>query len=627
MDLDPRMTFESLVVGPANRLAAAAARRAAESPGRSYNPLFLYSASGLGKSHILMAIAHRSIARVPEASMLLHPLEVYLGELTRALQEGEAEQMIERYADIRLLLLDDVQFLAGQRQAQEMLLRMLDALTSRGGQVVLASDRPPAEIDDLDSRLLSRFSGGLIVDMGQPDLETRVAILRRKAQERGADLAEGVAETLARYPFRNVRELQGALNRVLAVQDLEGTQVSAADLDRIVGMLPGGRRQSDPLDDHQKPEPGWRLELKAAIRGAEQAGFVAQRLNRLLERDEESPDRLSIMRRFEVDIARTREIRDALEELGNPWPEAAATLLRDPDRLEESEALLASARERARPFRTLPEGPDLDALEPWMPPLALRAAERLLEAERPDYNPLFVYDEDGGRSRLFVEAAGRSFLESHPGARVGVASVLEFSEEFIQAISEGVAGAWRERWWTAEVLLLHGLESLSEMDRAQDEFFHLFEALKRRNARVLLAADRPPSEIRGIDERLQSRFEGGLVVELEGEPVPAELASPPSPVAPAAAPAVAAASPEGPSPAAAREPVPEAVPVDDLSALRALAGVGRAGAVAGRTRPAGADGEGDDGADIEATPWRADPERVVLTWPTIEDRIIEEFGG
>ena len=138
-DLDPRLTFESFVVGPANRLASAAARRAADSPGTSYNPLFLYSAPGLGKTHILTAIAHQS--KKGEAGEVEYmPLEDYLERLEGSLQAGKGDGL---YGDLDILLLDDVQFLTGQPEAQEMLLKTLDQLTSAGGQIVLASDRPP----------------------------------------------------------------------------------------------------------------------------------------------------------------------------------------------------------------------------------------------------------------------------------------------------------------------------------------------------------------------------------------------------------------------------------------------------------------------------------------------------
>src|SRR5688572_12686539 len=139
-DFDPRLTFDSFVVGPANRLASAAARRAADSPGRSYNPLFIYSASGLGKTHILAAVAHEATRGNGNRKVLYQAAESYLEELAEALRNGQQDSLRERYRSLDFLLLDDVQFLAGQPQAQEMLLSTLDALTASGKQIVLASD-------------------------------------------------------------------------------------------------------------------------------------------------------------------------------------------------------------------------------------------------------------------------------------------------------------------------------------------------------------------------------------------------------------------------------------------------------------------------------------------------------
>ena len=231
-DLDPKLTFDSFVVGPDNRLASAAARRAAESPGTSYNPLFLYSSPGLGKTHILTAIAHKSQAANEAASVEYMALEEYLERLESSLGAGEGEKNI--YGDLDILLLDDVQFLTGQPEAQEMLLKTLDHLTTSGGQIVLASDRPPADINGLDARLLSRFSGGLIVDLGAPEYETRVAIIRRKTEDRGQTLEAGVAEAVARAPLKNVRELGGILNKIFATQDLEERRVT---LEEVAGLM------------------------------------------------------------------------------------------------------------------------------------------------------------------------------------------------------------------------------------------------------------------------------------------------------------------------------------------------------------------------------------------------------
>jgi len=529
-DLDPRLTFDTFVVGPANRLATAAARRAADSPGASYNPLFIYSPSGLGKSHILMAIAHHSDRVNPDDRVLYQTMEGYLDELAQALEGGQRDDLKERYGELDFLLLDDVQFLSGQPEAQELLLRTLDALSVSGSQIVLASDRPPSEIDGLDDRLLSRFSGGLIVDIAPPEYETRVAIVRRKVEERGASLEEGVAEAIARHPFQNVRELAGALNRVLAVQDLEERRVTADEVGSLVGVekSKSGEADGDDFDDFLSEvstdlettvaaqEEPWRVELRELAEEMEAAGFRADRIHRLVARDDEPDDLEGIVRGVRERVERLREIERELEEAGNPWPDAASSVLKDPERLDEAEALLASARERARPFPEVPEGPGLDELEGRLPPLAVKAARQLVTADRPEYNPLFVWDPAGEAARRLLEATARTFVEERDGGgRVAMISVAEFAEEFIEALSSGVAGAWRERWWDVELLLVHGAEALSQTERAQDEFFHLFEALKRREARVMLAADRAPGGIESIDDRLRTRFEGGLVLELD----------------------------------------------------------------------------------------------------------------
>jgi len=578
-ELDPRMTFETFVVGPANRLAAAAAKRVSDSPGTSYNPLFLYAPSGLGKSHILMAIAHHAARVRPDDRILFQTMEGYLDELTESLEGGERDELRERYARLDLLLLDDVQFLSGQPEAQELLLRTLDALSVAGSQIALASDRPPSEIDGLDERLLSRFSGGLIVDMGPPEYETRVAIVRRRVEERGATLESGVAEALARPSYRNVRELGGALNRILAVQDLEGRRVGPEEARALVG----GNEKKGEGDEFGSflsevatrveetvatREEAWRVLLRKTAEKAEEEGFSAGRLRRMLGAEEEPEGVEETVEKYREAVARLKEVEAELVRLGNPWPEAATALLRDPERLDEAEGLLASARERSRPFPEIPGGPTLDELSGPFPPLAVKAAARLVETGRPDYNPLFLWDPEEGRARRLLEAAGRSFGERRPGGTVALTSAGEFAEEFIEALSSGVAGAWRERWWHVDLLLVHGTEELAGTERAQDEFFHLFEALKRREARIVLAADRAPGAIEGIDERLRTRFEGGLVIELRE----------------------------------AREG----------GALGERGARGDRGAGASVGEP----GEGLRG-------WRPSPEKVVWEWPDLGDRIVD----
>jgi chromosomal replication initiation ATPase DnaA len=633
-DLDPKFTFDTFVIGPANRLAGAAARRAADAPGTSYNPLFVYSASGLGKSHILVAIAHQALKSAPDRKVEYMALEEYLAELTEALESGERDGFKDHYSHLEILLLDDVQFLAGQPEAQEMLLRTLDQLSTAGSQIVLASDRPPAEINGLDARLLSRFSGGLIVDIGAPEFETRVAIIRKKAEARGQVLDPGVAEALGKFPFTNVRELGGSLNKVFATQDLEGRQVTPDEITAMMGETKAQQAAGGSPDEFgsflsdlastvaetvEMQEEDWRKEFRDAVGTAEREGYLAKRIAGYVGGEE--PDGWAgIVADFLADIQRLREIDSELDRLGNPWPDAAEGLLKDPDRLDEAETLLTSVRERQRPFKKLGEGPSLSEVSDY-PKMAVRAAQQLVADEKPEYNPVYVWAEKSELGRTLLGAAGRTFQESHPEARMAVTSVQEFAQDFIRALGEGVAGAWRERWWTVDLLLVHGIQELSETERAQDECFHLFDALKRRGARVLLAADRAPARIEKIDERFRSRFEGGLVVEIDAGAGKGNLEL---------VEAAAAAEPEGIW-GASEGPIPplEEIEVGDHAGMLIDKKEAKAPAAAAPTASAAPASPTQPAAPAEPPKkggaWFPSAENVVIYWPEIDDLLQEEL--
>ena len=641
-DLDPRFTFDSFVVGPANRLASAAARRAADAPGTSYNPLFIYSSSGLGKSHILSGIAHYATRVHPEFGVVYLAVEVFLDELTRALEAGTQEQMREQYEELHILLLDDVQFLTGQKEAQEMLLRLLDQLSASGGQIVLASDRPPSDIDGLDERLVTRFSGGLIVDIGAPEYETKVAILRKKADERNQKFEAGVAEALAKYSFKSVRELAGALNKVLAIQELEERQVTVDEVKAMPGLqaepAPEGSIAGQQLLDEfgsfmeelshtvatkvEREEAPWRRVLRETAESFEKDGYSAARLRTLLEGDEPPADPQAVSAEFRRDITRMRQIAKALDRVGNPWPEAAVGLLKDPERIDEAESLLASATERVRPFPLIGEGPLLADLTACYAPVALKAAQQLVTEERPEYNPLYVWSADPEGPMALLAATARSYHEHDKLGNFAIVSAKEFSEDFIRALSDGVAGAWRERWWGVDLLLVYDAQALSDTERAQDEFFHLFEASKRKGAKILITADREPSGITGIDERLRSRFEMGLVVEATASELPAGAGTLNLEEAP----------PEyiqdedlwsgfiRPKTSSAIVP-----PLDELD-------VGDHGGMIfmDDEEPAAEPQEEQISASVETdpgAPWRPSRENVVWDWPVIDDLIVEVDEG
>jgi chromosomal replication initiator protein len=223
---NPRYSFESFVVGASNRLAHAAALAVAEHPATAYNPLFLYGGVGLGKTHLLHAVGHATTAAGLRA--LYVSSEDFTNELIDAIRRQSTESFRQRYRRIDVLLIDDVQFLAGKESTQEEFFHTFNALHGQNKQLVISSDRPPKAFVTLEERLRSRFEWGLTADIQPPDFETRLAILRSKAERAGCSLAQDHLELIAGRCQSNIRELEGALTRVLALSDLTGQPLSHA---------------------------------------------------------------------------------------------------------------------------------------------------------------------------------------------------------------------------------------------------------------------------------------------------------------------------------------------------------------------------------------------------------------
>jgi chromosomal replication initiator protein len=219
---NPRFTFENFVVGNSNQFAHAAARAVAETPSRSYNPLFLYGGVGLGKTHLMHAIAQEILRRNPDARVLYLSAERFLNDLINALRFERMHEFKRRYRELDVLLMDDVQFIAGKDSTQEEFFHTFNALHDAQKQIVVTSDALPKEIPTLEERLRSRFEWGLIADIQPPDLEMKVAIIRKKAEAEKADVPNDVALFIAGTVKSNVRELEGRLNRVLAFSSLTG---------------------------------------------------------------------------------------------------------------------------------------------------------------------------------------------------------------------------------------------------------------------------------------------------------------------------------------------------------------------------------------------------------------------
>jgi len=224
--LDPRYTLDGFIEGKSNSQARAASQYVASAPGGQYNPLLIYGDSGLGKTHLMHGVGHAILAKNPKARIVYVGAEQWLNQFTSAIRLGRAEEFKNHYRTADALLIDDIHFIAGKERTQEEFFHTFNALIDGKKQIVLTCDRYPKELDGLDERLKTRFAWGLSVPVESPDLETRVAILISKAEQQGLKLKEDVAFLIARRVRSNVRELEGALNRLVASARLSGTQVT-----------------------------------------------------------------------------------------------------------------------------------------------------------------------------------------------------------------------------------------------------------------------------------------------------------------------------------------------------------------------------------------------------------------
>ena len=226
--LNPRYTFDTFVVGNSNRIAHAAAQAVAKAPGHAYNPLFLYGGVGLGKTHLMHAIGHAVKQVYPTARVLYVTSETFTNELIEAIRMGKNAEFRHRFRNVDLLMIDDVQFIANRQSVQEEFFNTFNTLHNAGKQIVISSDRPPKEIANLEERIRSRLEGGLITDVQEPDIETRIAILRNKAQQEGKVVDDAIIQFIAEHVPNNIRQLEGSLTKVFFYSNLKEEPVTMA---------------------------------------------------------------------------------------------------------------------------------------------------------------------------------------------------------------------------------------------------------------------------------------------------------------------------------------------------------------------------------------------------------------
>ncbi|MGH7656688.1 MAG: DnaA ATPase domain-containing protein, partial [Gemmatimonadales bacterium] len=531
--LNPRFRFETFVVGAANRLAATAARAVAESPGVVYNPLFIYGGPGLGKTHLLMAVAQAAKAISPSLAIAYQTLDDFVEAFHAAIAAGQGEAYRRRFADLDLLLLDDVQFLSRRREMQSELLRLVNAMQTAGRQIVLTSDRAPSEIESLDERLIGRFAGGLVIDVSAPDYETRMAILRRQAESRELVFAPGVLEAAASMDVANIRELLGAFNRLIAWQAAHDEPLGAETARGLLRTAEGPPADSSTPDDEAGPLLGtppegdefgmflteitttvsrqleqWRTRVGEAILRWEGEGYRVTRLQELFE-DPDARDIEAELAGFASDITRLRELeREAAE-----WDPAvtADPVFHDPDRLTDAEAAVERARDGGGPL----PGPSphwrLEGFEEVDDNrVATRAAAAVIADPGQHYNPLVLVGPEGTGKTHLLHAIGNA-LAVRQDAVVACMSAREFVDDLIDAIDRDRVAWWRRRYRRVTAFLLDDIHLLEGTDRTQEELFWLFNALHEDGRQMVFTAR---GALDGLAPRLASRLEGGLIAEL-----------------------------------------------------------------------------------------------------------------
>lgn len=645
-------SFETFVEGPSNTAAAAAARGVAEQPGGGADAVLLVGPAGVGKTHLLSAIAAILRATQPELDVVQETPSSLL-ERTRGVGGAPTE-----LHEAGLLLLDELEHVGQRRELEGPVLDLLLARVPVGRPVVMASAEPLDALGRVGAEIADLLGDRGGFQITHPDAGTRLAILRLRSAELKPGLSDEVLAAVARLPIRSVRELLAAIQRLVAFQSVSPGPLDPSQARLLVtGRVDAGPDEEEPPVSAAAPATAapqgpllvgedefgsfltevvasvshqvdrWRAQVGEAILRHGGEGFLTRRLEALLEA--EMPARpAEVLDRFEADVDRLRELESVAASLS---PElAGAAAFRDPDRIEDAETALAQARLRHDPLPAPSAEFRLDRFgEGPGNRRALQAVRSVLQQPGARDNPLVVVGASGtGKTHLLHAMGNQLAASSGPVACVAAATLVGDVRRLLE--SGGLAN-WRSRFRHAGALLLDDLHLLAGRAEAQEEFLVLFTHLMAHGRQVVVTSNATPASLTNIDPRLLSRLEAGLVVELprpdreirllivkqllagsaaEGDVALADwMANRPAESVRAVQGAMhkllSAAQAEGvaPSPALAREVLDRAGP---------------------GTRPAGARDTAPGGAAAQARTGQG-PEKMVTVWPRVSDRLIEEL--
>lgn len=520
--LSGRYRFESFVTGPSNRLAVAAANAVADSPGKVYQPLFLYGNAGVGKTHLLGAIGFQVLQLSRHYTVQYRQAGEFVEQLRGALMRGDLHAWRREWDGVSVLLLDDVQVLEGQAEAQVELMRLIEQAQANQGQVVLAGARPPAELNGFDQRLVAGMSSGLIVDIDAPEFETRLGILWLWRNVRVLDLDDAALDELARLDVGNVKQLLGLFDRIVAQRSLEPeapaagaakTVVAQAREERAIGPDEFANFVTEVSAVVSSSVEQWRARLASVVARWAGEGYVTASLERYLD-STEPPDLDAVETQF---AGLVNQLRDLEQEAARLDPRlAGVSVFRDPERLEEARSIVMRALAAYDPPPPAAEHLTVATFAAGARnQLALRAAGEVIALPGSRYNPLFIHGPQSSGKTHLAHAIANALRERDGGAwTVAVIDAAALGEELIESLRTGVLDRWRMRYRAADALVVDNIHRIGGSDRLQEEFFHLFNAFTGAGRQVILTADVPPSRLPSMAARLQSRFESGLVVEI-----------------------------------------------------------------------------------------------------------------
>lgn len=529
-DLIPRSTFDTYVVGKENGLAAAAARAVFESPGAVYNPLCIIGGPGLGKTHILMAIAHEFEKTNSRYSVEYFTPDGLSEAYHAAVSAGQGDAFRNRLSETDVLLIDDMHALAHQSDVQAELFRVTGEMHAAGKQIVVVSHCSPTDIDGVDAEFLDRIAEGLVVTVGPPEYETRLAILKRRSDERGSRFEEGVLEVVASYDIGDVRELIGVLNRLVALQALSETPLNA-DAARalyegeVAGPAPEGDSQVasgeeiaevDPFADFlsgvnatvKRQVDAWESRLNEVTKRWADRGFCTDRLASLTT-DVTSKSIDEALKEFERDVGELETLRGSVSDLDASLADDPAFF--DPDRIVEARDIVQKLVSKPP---SLP-GPSKawqfhSFIGSWANAASVEAARAVAAYPGGERNPMIIVGATGVGKTHLLHATGNA-IATELGVEVVCLSAQDLGSGLAEAESAGNLEDWRNELMGGNALLVDDLHLVAGNERLQQEICLIFERLRSAHRQLVCTLNAEPQNVTGLSEPLNKLLASGFV--------------------------------------------------------------------------------------------------------------------